>query len=123
MSSIDTLAKDVNKILLKYANAVVDNVNDITKEITKKGVEAVKSSARGAVGGTGTYPAGFTSRFETGRFSAQGTIYNAVVPGLPHLLEFGHAMRNGGRVAGRPHLKPVEEELIKQYEEQVKEAL
>lgn len=119
----DQLSAVVDGILAEYGNAVAENIDEITRSVSKAGVKAVRSAARGAVGGTGKYPSGFTSRVETGWFSAQGTIYNQDVPGLPHLLEYGHAMRNGGRVAGRPHIKKVEEELIKQFEQQVRSKL
>lgn len=119
----DQLAAAVDKILEKYGDDVRDNVNDITQEITKKGAQTLKSQARSAVGGTGKYAAGWTSQTETGRTSAQGTIYNSRLPGLPHLLEHGHANRNGGRTPGRVHIAPVEEALIKEYEAKVKSKL
>ena len=71
----------------------------------------MKSGAAAKFGGTGKYAEGWTSRFETERFSAQGIIYNKDVPGLPHLLEHGHAKRGGGRVPGREHVAPVEQIL------------
>ena len=50
------------------------------------------------------------------------TLYSKV-PGLPHLLENGHAKRGGGRVPGKTHIAPVEQELIKQFEEQIEKAV
>lgn len=119
----DQLAAAVDKILEKYGDDVRDNVNDIVKDITKKGVQTLKSQARSAVGGTGKYASGWTSQVETGRVSAQGTIYNGALPGLPHLLEHGHANRNGGRTPGRVHIAPVEEALVKEFETKVKSKL
>ena len=119
----DQLSAAVNQILEKYGDDVKDNVSDIVKDITKQGVKMLKSEARSAVGGTGKYASGWTSQVETGRVSAQGTIYNGSVPGLPHLLEHGHANRGGGRTAGRVHIAPVEEQLIKEFESKVKSKL
>lgn len=119
----DALAATVNKILAKYGDDMKENVTDIVKDITKAGVKQLKAASRGAVGGTGKYASGWTSQMETGRMSAQGTIYNGTVPGLPHLLEHGHALRNGGRaagfVAGRPHIAEVEQKLIEEFETKV----
>ena len=119
----DQLAEAVDKILEKYGDDVRENMNDIVKDITKKGVQTLKSQSRSAVGGTGKYASGWTSKFESGRVSAQGTLYNGRLPGLPHLLEHGHANRNGGRTPGRVHIAPVEDALIKEFETKVKSKL
>lgn len=121
---VDGLAAAVNAILEEYGDGVKDNLDLVVKKVTKAGVKALKAESRGAAGGTGKYASGWTSQLETGRMSAQGTLYNGKVPGLPHLLEHGHVSRNGtGRtfpyVSARPHIAKVEQELIKQFETEV----
>ena len=120
---IDRLATEVEKILQDYGEDVQQNLNEITSAMAKKGAQTLRSQSRGTFGGSGKYAKGWTSQAVTGRLSAQGTIYNKDVPGLPHLLENGHANRNGGRTPGREHIKPVEEALIKEFEQKVKSKL
>ena len=120
---IDRLAEEVNKILAEYGDNVSENVSDIVAAMSKKGAKALRSESSGAVGGSGRYASGWTSQTETGRVSAQGTIYNAKVPGLPHLLEHGHALRGGGRSRAFPHIAKVEEALVKEFESKVKSKL
>lgn len=122
-TSIDRLGAAIHDILAEYGDDVQENLADAVKRVTKKGAQAVKSAARSMFGGTGEYAAGWTSRAETGRLSAQGVIYNADVPGLPHLLENGHANRDGGRTPGREHIKPVEETIVQEFEAEVKKGL
>lgn len=120
---IDRLTAEINKILTEYGDQVQQNVDEAAKKVTKAGVKAVKGNASSAFGGSGKYASGWTSKFEKGRLSSQGIIYNGTVPGLPHLLEHGHANRNGGRTPGRPHIAPVEQQIIKDFEEAVKKAI
>lgn len=122
-TSIDKLSAAIHDILAEYGDDVQENLSDAVKQVTKKGARAVKAAAKTTFGGTGEYAAGWTSRAETGRFSAQGYIYNKDVPGLPHLLENGHANRNGGRTPGREHIKPVEQKIVKEFEAEVKKGL
>lgn len=124
----DAFSAAVNAALKEYAEDVQENLDEIVRTVTKAGVKEMKSAAGGAVGGSGKYVRGWTSRMETGRVSAQGTIYNKDVPGLPHLLEFGHVTRNGtGRVfaptPAHPHIKEVEERLAREFETKVKSKL
>lgn len=122
-TSIDKLSAAIQDILAEYGDDVQENLADAVKRVTKKGAQAVKAAARSTFGGTGEYAAGWTSRTETGCLSAQGVIYNADVPGLPHLLENGHANRDGGRTPGREHIKPVEETIVQEFEAEVKKGL
>jgi len=117
------LEAEIGKILTEYGADVANDVKEVTKKVTKAGVKAVKSNAKGDFGGTGAYAKGWTSQVETDHYSAQGIIYNKDLPGLPHLLEHGHAKRGGGRVQGKIHIQPVEQELIKSFEEAIRKAI
>ena len=119
MAKTIDLEKEIGKILQQYGDNLTENIKEVTKKVARAGVKSVKANSQSTFGGTGKYAAGWTSRVEDGRFSAQGTIYNKSLPGLPHLLENGHAKRGGGRVPGRAHIAPVESELIKQFEDAI----
>lgn len=116
------LEKMVGEILSQYREGVVESLDEATKKVAKEGVTELKDVSLSTFGGSGTYAKGWTSTVETGRVSAQGTIYNKT-PGLPHLLENGHANRGGGRTPGRPHIAPVEEKIITAYQKEVEDAI
>lgn len=120
-TTTDGFSAALQKILKEYQEDVSKNVDDLAKKFTQKGVKEVKS-ASGQFGGTGKYANGWTSKFESGRLSSQGIIYNNLA-GLPHLLEKGHANRGGGRTAGRVHIAPVEETLVKEFQKAVEQGV
>ena len=123
---VDRLSAEINKILTEYGNEVQENVDDAARRVTKAGAKAVRGNAQSTFrigNGEKNYAKGWTSKFETGRLSAQGIIYNKDLPGLPHLLEHGHANRNGGRTPGRAHIAPVEQKIIEDFEKAVKKAI
>lgn len=121
--TLDTFSTELKKILDEYADEVTENVQEITKKVARKGAQAVKSESLNAFKDVhlkkGRYGTGWTSTVETGRLSAQGIIYNKKYPGLPHLLEHGHAMRGGGRVPGKAHIAPVEKKIVEMYEKEI----
>lgn len=119
--SPDRFAETLSKLLKEYQEDTTKDINQLAKKFAQKGAKEVKS-ASGVFGGSGRYASGWTSKYEEGRLSAQGIIYNKVA-GLPHLLENGHAKRGGGRVAGRTHIAPVEEKLIEEFTKAVEGAI
>ena len=52
-----------------------------------------------------------------------GEIGSASLPGLPHLLEKGHAKVGGGRVPGIPHIAPAAEVAFKTTEDKLLEGI
>lgn len=118
---VDKLAEAVEKALQEYAEDVTQSTKELVRNVAKKGAQSVKQSSAGTYG-SGQYSRGWTSTVEETRLGATGIIYNKT-PGLPHLLENGHAKRGGGRVSGRPHIGPVEEELVKDFPKELEERL
>lgn len=121
--TVDRLGEEIAKILDEYASDITGNVEEATRRVTKMGVKTVKSESLRSFKDVnldkGRYGTGWTSQIETGRFSAQGTIYNYKYPGLPHLLEYGHANRYGGRTLGHVHIAPVEEKINAEFERKI----
>ena len=120
--TVDNLAAEIQKILEEYKDDIERLNKETVRKVGQKGVQALRSNS-GMFGGSGKYASGWSSKVEESRMGAKATLYNAKVPGLPHLLEHGHAKRGGGRVSGRVHIAPVEEELEKAFTQELERAL
>lgn len=119
--SFDKLGKTIDDILEKYGvvcNEIVEEeVNDITKEAVKK----LKATSPRK---TGKYAKGWKVVKYQSRFKVVGVIHNAKKPQLTHLLENGHAKRNGvGRVSPEKHIAPVEEWAVRELVERIERRL
>ncbi len=128
-TAIDKLNKAISDILDKYADSVQENVGTIAIEMGKRGAKALRQKSQEtfpvnkAHKITGKYAKGWTYTSEQKRMSTTVTIYNEH-PALPHLLEYGHATRNGDnrvypRTPAHEHIKPVADELIETFEREV----
>ena len=119
-STVDTLEADIKAILDEYQGDIELLNKETVKAIGQKGKQALQDNSRRNFGGTGKYASGWSVKVEEkSRAFATAILYNAKLPGLPHLLEHGHAKRGGGRVPGKVHIKPVEEELEKAFVEEL----
>ena len=118
----DTLADSIRDILEEYGDEVKGSLDEITKKIAQKGQQAIKNESKSKFDGK-RYWKGWKVDLQVGRLDTKATIYNESLPGLPHLLEYGHAKRGGGRVQGTVHIAPVEEQLVNEFEKQVRSKL
>lgn len=112
----------INKILTEFAEEIQTSTNEIALKLAKAGAKQINANAAGTFGGAGKYAKSWTVTEEKSRTGNNVTIHSTM-PGLPHLLEHGHASRYGGRVSGRAHIQPVEEELVKKYQKEVIDAI
>ena len=129
--TIENFADEIQKILDEYGDEVDEKLNEITTRIGKKGAQLLKSESLEKFPSSKKhkkrYGSTWTAKAERKRLYTTVTIYNSQ-PGLPHLLENGHLVKNGtGRVLGQaeahPHIYEVEEKIIKEYEKEVKNKL
>jgi hypothetical protein len=119
--TIENLDTAIQGILQEYEDDVSANLDEITRKIGKTGVKALNNASKSNFDGN-KYNKSWTSTAEKGRLYTTVTLHSKL-PGLPHLLEHGHAKVNGGRVKGRTHIEPVEQKLVKEYEREVKAKL
>ena len=118
---IGELADAIMETLEEYADLAADNV----KQAVKDAGETVKKEIRAnAPKDTGDYAKSWAVKKskETSN-SITMTVYSRNRYYLAHLLEFGHAKRNGGRVVGKSHIAPAEEKGIQQLEEEIERSL
>lgn len=94
------------------------------KAVRKAGNTVKKEIGANAPKDTGAYGKSWSVKNtkETSK-SLEVTVYSRNRYQLAHLLEFGHAKRGGGRVAGKSHIAPAEENGIRQLESEIERSL
>ena len=119
--TVDELADVINEGLKEYADLATEEV----KGAVKKSAKAVKDQINGSAPvRTGRYAKSW--KVKTTAESANGleqTVYSPTRYMLAHLLEHGHALRNGGRVAGKAHIAPAEQDGIEELEKEIERSI
>lgn len=115
----DELESVIGDYLTEYSQEVKDKVKKLTEEVSEEAIEELKSTSPK----TSSKKSGKYARAWKGKKEGNKIIIHNTKGQLTHLLERGHALWQGGRTRAFPHIKPVEQKIIKKYEEGVKKAI
>ena len=119
MSNVDTKAAGtaIAEALTEYDQQIADETKRIADEVAKETVDELKKTSPKL---TGSYRKGWRKKqtFANER-TKRNTVYNQTDYQLTHLLEYGHASRNGGRVKAIQHIAPAEQKAIKDLRERI----
>ena len=119
--SIEALADTVMEYLNDYADVSAEGMK---KAVRKAGNTVKKEIGANAPKDTGAYAKSWAVKNTKETANAlEVTVYSRNKYQLAHLLEHGHAKRNGGRVVGKSHIAPAEETGIRQLEAEIERSL
>lgn len=118
---IEQLASAVQKYLDEYGDEVLSVIDEAARKTAQNARKAVSASAPVGKNG-GDYKRSWAVKTERRRTGTTATVYSKQ-PGLPHLLENGHATRDGGRTRAFVHIAPAEAEAVKEFESQIERLL
>ncbi len=118
---IDQMAHVIMEGLQDYADLATD---DMKAAVKKAGNEAKKDIQANAPVKTGAYKKSWAVKTTKETSNAMEVVVHSTNRyQLAHLLEFGHAKRNGGRTRAFPHIAPAEQRAAELLGKEVEAAL
>ncbi len=118
---IDEMADVIGRELREYANVASDGVKKAVRKTANATRKQIQESAPVK---SGTYAQSWkASVVQEYADRLHITVHSPKRYMLAHLLENGHAKRNGGRVQGNPHIKPAEEMATRMLEEKLRDLI
>ena len=118
---IDDLAEEVMKGLTEYSKLAT---SDMKKAVKKAGNEVRSEIQANAPKDTGAYAKSWAvKKMKESSEKLEVVVHSKNRYQLAHLLEYGHALRGGGRAKAQPHIAPAEEHGIEGLEKAIERAL
>lgn len=104
-------SQQMKSLLSGYSDRLCRAIGETIDEEAKAAVDELKVTSPRRKKNGGSYAKNWRAQTFNGRTYTEAEIYNREYS-LTHLLENGHASRNGGRVDPRVHIAPVEEAAV-----------
>ena len=120
-ATINTLDTVISEELKKYSQEIAEVLKEKTVKVAEECKEEIKS--RSPVD-KGKYKRGWKAVkvFESDE-AIRYKVKNTTSAQLTHLLEFGHAKVNGGRVEGKAHIRIARDNANEKYVQMLKEGI
>lgn len=122
----DKLQEELKDYLESYIEDIEDAVKETTDKLSKEAVKELKQKSprrKGDKKRKNPYWKGWSRKKQSKGRKYTMTLYNRTNYQLTHLLEYGHATKNGGQTKAIPHIKPIEEKYNQIYEETIEKAI
>lgn len=115
---VGNFAEAISAELAVYSDEVTEAVKAECNDVADECLQEIKANSPVQ---TGKYKKAWRKKVEfENREDIRIRVFNAKYPGLTHLLEKGHAKVGGGRVEGRPHIKPAEQHAAEKLTNKIK---
>lgn len=114
--------EDLADVVMSELNAYNQEVSEgLKKEVKQAAKECKKEIQQNSPVLTGSYKKGWQNKVAyENREDIRVIVRNRTDYQLTHLLEYGHAKAGGGRVEGKPHIRPAEQHAERKLLEKVK---
>lgn len=116
MTNINNLGKEIQKQLQLYSKQVAEKVEIAKEETATSLLQDIKQDSPKR---RPRYAKGWRIKREPKKL----IVHNATDYQLTHLLEHGHALRNGDRFQGKIHIRPNEEKHVKEFLKKIERAI
>lgn len=117
---VNDLSSAITNYLNNYAEDIHDDVVEVTENLTEKAVMELKETSPRGNSKVKPYWQGWESKIKIkGKLKYHRVIWNKTNYQLTHLLEFGHATRNGKRTKAQPHIQPIEDKYQQEFVDMV----
>ncbi len=121
MDSVKVTADDFEGVIAASLQEFSDEKTKEIKEIiTDKSKELAENIKNDSPKKSGKYAKGWTSKkLSEDNLNISYVVYNKNKPQITHLLENGHANRDGSRTEGIPHIEPNCEKIETELDEAI----
>ena len=109
---ISNMASIISGYLDEYGLQVKDTLQEASKKTGQQVARELRKGGSYRTNKTGEkFNKGWKATEEKSRLGISTVVHNTTIPGLAHLLEFGHAKRNGGRTRAFNFIAPVSDKV------------